>query len=91
MVEVKTTEIKVTDIKDILAMVECQRDISVRLSIIVENQRRMNEQLKIVKGQSQKLAMLKQKHSKAFRELKTLTEDEVKEVNKLLRDRYIKI
>lgn len=87
----KTTEVKLSDMNDMLKIVECQRDISVRLSIVLENTKRNNEHLKIIKGISQRLVSLKQKHKANFIKLKTLNEDELKEVNKLLRDRHIKL
>ena len=86
----KSVVVKLEDMQDMLSIVECQRDISVRLSIIKKNIASNNEHLKIIKGLSNKLVDLKLKHRENFTNL-TLNKDEIKEVNKLLKDRHIKL
>ena len=71
--------------------VACSGSGIAAVDFIMERAKRTNADLKIVKNLTNKLVDLKQKHKAHFNKLKSLSVDEQKEINKLLRDRHIKI
>ncbi len=83
--------IKLKDLDNILKMVELQRDITVRLHLIKKRSEQNNEELKKVTGLAGILVNLKNKYKKEFKQLNNLDENVIKEINKLLKDRHLKI
>lgn len=86
------TQFEVKDFKDVLSLVELQRELTLRLHYMKEMAELRLKETKRCVSVGTAIAQLKSRVGrKFFSEISTLTEEEIKEINKLLKDRHIKI
>ena len=86
----KSSTINIKDLDKVLKIAELQRDLVVRMHIYKEQQELQLKRLQNIRDVAEQLSSYKNQVNKDnYKELKTLTEEEIKEIKKLLKDRYL--
>ena len=85
---IKIAKYEKNDIENLLKLVETQREIQIRLLAMKERRTKDLEELKLITAQAVKLSGLKRA---VGRELLNLDDEIVKEINRLLAKRFLRL